>query len=205
MTAHVPSNHEVETFSGRYVDTKRPDPATIDLEDIAHALGNVCRYGGHSAYHYSVAQHAVYVSIRMERQGYRRPWCLAALHHDDSEAYLSDIPRPMKKLLGRAYEILTDRMDKAIYTAVGLAQYGVELNDFHDERVKDADNWALFVEAKHLLPSQGINWAGSQLDDWGVRQDGLPSRIITPDYFLGEITPSTAKKLYLDRHKELTT
>jgi hypothetical protein len=205
MPKHVPSNHEVETYSGRYVDTKNPDPNTIVLEDIAHALGNICRYGGHSAYHYSVAQHAVHVSQRMERRGYSRGWCLAGLHHDDSEAFLCDIPRPTKSLLGPRYKHMTDKMDAAIYVALGLIRWGIELEDFHDERVKDSDNWLLFVEAKHLLPSKGINWAGSQLDDWGVRQDGLPSRIITPDYWEGSIHPSTAKEMFLARHKELTT
>ena len=205
MTAHVPSNHEVETYSGRYVDTQHPGVSTIHLDDIAHALSNICRYGGHSRWHYSVAQHAVFVSERLRRRGYSRAVQLGGLHHDDPEAYLSDIPRPTKGLLGPRYETLTRRMELAIFVALDLGRYGVTEDMLHGEEIKDSDNWSLFVEAKHLLPSQGINWAGSQLDDWGVRRDGLPSRIVTPDYWLGQISPMTAKGLFLARHKELTT
>ena len=57
---HTPTKHEVETFSGLYVDTKSPKPETIRLEDVAHALANTCRYGGHCLRFYSVAEHAVF-------------------------------------------------------------------------------------------------------------------------------------------------
>jgi hypothetical protein len=69
MTMHTPTKHEVETFSGLYVDTEDPRPDTIRLEDIAHALANTCRYGGHCSRFYSVAEHAVFCSIRIERKG----------------------------------------------------------------------------------------------------------------------------------------
>jgi hypothetical protein len=201
MTKHIPSPYEVETFSGRYVDTSNPRVEDIDLEDIAHALSNICRYGGHSRYFYPVAAHSVFVSRRLERKGY--PWgvVFGGLHHDDTEGYLGDIPRPLKGLLrslGSAYDDLSDRMDAVICEYLG---HGLVPEMFHDPRVKDSDNYSLFVEARHLLPSRGINWSGSQLDDWGVRQDGLPSRIITPDYWSGPLaTPVVAERQYLDRH-----
>jgi hypothetical protein len=202
MTLHEPSAHEVETFTGRYVDTRRPKPETICIEDIAHALSQVCRYGGHCRYHYSVAQHCVFVRERLRRQGHSRNCQLAGLLHDGSEAYLGDIPRPMKKLLGRAYEILTDRMDRAVIAGLELP---FDLAAFHAPAVKNADNWSLLVEAKHLLPSQGINWTGSQMEDWGVRYDRMPSRIVVPDYWLGSLQPHEAEQLFLSTYKELTT
>lgn len=199
---HVPSNHEVETFTGRYVDTRNPKPETICIEDIAHALSQVCRYGGHCRYHYSVAQHCVFVSERLKRQGQSPRTQLAGLLHDGAEAYLGDIPRPMKSLLGKAYERLTFKMDRAII--VGL-QLPFPVERFHSPEVKDADNWSLLVEAKHLLPSQGINWAGSQLDHWGVAADRLPSRIVVPDYWFGPIRSEGAESLFIHRYKELTS
>lgn len=198
---HIPSNHEVETFTGRYVDTKRPDPVDICIEDIAHALSQVCRYGGHCAHRYTVAQHSIFVRERLRRAGAGSKIQLAAVLHDASEAYLGDIPRPMKKLLGRSYEILTDRMDAAIHEALGLP---FPASWFHAPEVKDADNWSLFVEAKHLLPSKGINWAGSQLDDWGVRQDALPSRIVTPDYWRGREPEEDVEAEFLSVYRNLT-
>lgn len=197
---HVPNAHEVETFSGNFVDTKRPDPDTIVLEDIAHALANTCRYGGHCQRFYSVAEHAVFCSIRVERQGYGRRTALAALHHDDAEAYLGDIPRPLKPLLGKGYERLSDRMDAAIVEGLDLP---LSVGHFHDQPVKEADTWALLVEAKFLLPSQGKGWyLGEQgAHAWGL--EAQPERIVIPDYWRGGLEPKEAEGLFLSRHWSL--
>jgi len=198
---HIPHAHDVETFTGQYINTKNPDPATINVLDIAHALAMTCRYGGHCQDFYSVAEHSVMCSVRVERKGGSLASQIGALHHDDPEAYLGDIPRPMKKLLGRAYEELTERMEVAIVTALGLRG---EEGWFHTDIVKDADNWALFVEAKHLLPSQGKHWwKGDQgAAEWDLR-DTLPSRIVTPDYWRGGLPPTEARALYIARHSAL--
>ena len=194
---HVPTQYEVETFSGRYVDTRNPRAETIALEDIAHALAATCRYGGHCAPFFSVAEHAVFCSIRVERQGHSRVMQMAALHHDDAEAYLGDIPRPMKPLLGQAYVRLTDKMDHAVCDGLGLP-FGPHA--FHGKHVKAADSWALLVEARHLLPSRGINWEGVK-SSWDM--DHFPQRLVVPDYWTGGLPPHNAKKLYLERHEEL--
>lgn len=200
---HVPTATEVETFSGQFVDLRNPSPETITLEDIAHALSNTCRYGGHCARFYSVAEHAVMVSRRLERRGYSMDYQLAGLHHDDSEAYLNDIPRPLKPLLGKAYQRMTKKMDETIAEALSLPWWWTTTPH---AAIKDADNWCLFVEARHLLPSEGRQWSkGEQgAHNWDI--DTMPSRIVTPDYWEeAEIPPADAKKMFLDRHKELTT
>ena len=194
----VPSATMVETYTGRFVDTRRPDPATLCLEDIAHALANVCRFGGHSQRFYSVAEHAVLVSRRLEHKGYDRTVCLGAVHHDDPEAYLGDIPRPLKPLLGKAYERLTERMDTAIITALGIPDH----REFHAV-IKEADNWALLLEARFLLPSRGVNWTAAQKEEWGV-EFGDTRRVRTPDYWTGGVSPAIAEQFYLARHRELT-
>lgn len=202
---YVPAEHEIETYSGRFVDVSNPRADSIVLEDIAHALGAICRYGGHCKTFYSVAEHAVFVSKRLERQGEARSVCFAGLHHDDSEAFLSDIPRPMKPLLGKRYEQMTDRMDKAICSA--LKDDGppwLYPKNFHEPEVKSADNWALMVEARHLLPSEGRLWfQGAQgAAHWDL--PAMPSRIVTPDYWLGGLNPADAATLFIQRHEELT-
>jgi hypothetical protein len=200
LMSHIPTSHEVETYTGRYVDTKHPDPATISVKDIAHALANTCRYGGHCQRFYSVAEHAVFCSWRVERGGYGKDYAISALHHDDAEAYLGDIPRPMKSLLGRTYALLSERMDAAIVQALGLTE---TQSRFHDPAVKSADNWALFVEARHLLPSQGRHWFnGDQgASTWGLEDQ--PRRIITPNYWHGGLDPEVAEALFLGRHRQL--
>jgi hypothetical protein len=199
VSTYVPTDNQIETFTGKYVDTRQPTADTINVADIAHALANVCRYGGHSRRFYSVAEHAVFVSVRLERKGCSWPVVFEGLHHDDPEAYLGDIPRPLKPLLGKTYEVLTNRMEAAITKALELE--GVSRADYLV--IKEADNWALFVEARHLLPSKGAGWwdGGQSSQTWGI--DSLPSRIITPDYWRGGLPPEAAEQLYLARHKEL--
>lgn len=197
---HTPTQYEVETYSGRYVDTSNPRASSICIQDIAHALSQICRYGGHSRRFYSVAEHSNNVSERLRRKGHPPVVQLAGHLHDATEAYLGDIPRPMKPLLGTAYEALTAQMDAVIVEALELPFHA---DAFHCRSVKDADSWMLIMEARHLLPSKGINWSGSQLDAWGVRNDGLPSRIVTPDYWQGGIAPEDAKQQFLDRYRKL--
>lgn len=151
--------------------------------------------------HNSVAEHAVFVSKRLERQGHNKLIQLAGLHHDDPEAYLQDIPRPFKPLLGRTYERLSDKMDVAIVKALELP---FEVADLHTRTIKSADNWSLLLEARYLLPSQGKGWQEGQQGSgaWGL--DDQPSRIVTPDYWHGGLTPPIASGMFLARHAELT-
>lgn len=84
----------IRTFSGIYIDPLNPKPELINIEDIAHALSMQCRFGGHLPRFYSVAQHSVMVADLVDPENK-----LAALLHDASEAYLLDIPRPVKSRL----------------------------------------------------------------------------------------------------------
>ena len=81
------------TYSGCRVDVLHPDPIQIKFRDIAHALSQICRYAGHTKYFYSVAEHCVRL-VQATPAGAKR----LALMHDAAEAYLQDIPRPVKRL-----------------------------------------------------------------------------------------------------------
>ena len=86
----------IQTVSGRRVNPFDADPADIDPSDIAWALSNLCRFGGHSRAFYSVAQHSVIVSELLEERGAPPAELMAALLHDAAEAYLGDLPHPIK-------------------------------------------------------------------------------------------------------------
>jgi hypothetical protein len=103
-------------------------------------------------------------------------------------------------LLGSVYEELSDRMDDAVCQGLSLP---FTRTTFHHPDIKTIDTWALLVEARFLLPSQGKGWyLGEQgAHAWGLEDQ--PSRIVVPDYWLGGLTPRKAEKLYLNRHKEL--
>jgi uncharacterized protein len=106
----------LQTVSGRWVNPFDPDPAQLDAGDIARALANQCRFGGHSRVFYSVAQHCVIVSRVVEQRGGDVEDAFAALMHDAGEAYLGDMPHPLKhrSALGAAFRDAEARLEEAI-------------------------------------------------------------------------------------------
>jgi 5'-nucleotidase len=106
----------IQTVSGRWLDPLAPDPASIDIGDIAQALANQCRFGGHSRAFYSVAQHSTIVSDVCAERGASAAESLAALLHDAGEAYLVDLPHPLKHRseLGPPYRQAEKLLEEAI-------------------------------------------------------------------------------------------
>lgn len=99
----------IRTYTGIYVNVFDPKPEMFCIEDIAHALSNQCRFGGHLKDFYSVAQHSIHVCNMVYEDEHK----LAALLHDASEAYLLDIPSPVKRGLSN-YKQIEDGIMKAI-------------------------------------------------------------------------------------------
>lgn len=100
----------IQTASGRKVDLLRPDPEELVIEDIAHALSNICRYTGHTGSFYSVAQHSVLASYHVSDAKF----ALAALMHDATEAYLGDVSKPLKDILGQKYATMENRFGRIL-------------------------------------------------------------------------------------------
>jgi hypothetical protein len=197
-SAHVPGNNEIELYSGRYLDLSNPSSAVIGLDDIAHGLAYTCRYSGQCADYYSVAQHAVMCSRKLEKDGATVLEQLAALHHDDSEAFLGDVVRPLKTLIQPQYGELTDKMDQAVTDAFGNLWPADALTL---PVVKAADNWALMVEAHRLLPSKGKMWGG-QAHNWEVDMEVEGANDL--GLWRGYQSPRTAARSFIRRHNALT-
>jgi 5'-deoxynucleotidase YfbR-like HD superfamily hydrolase len=165
VSGHVPSRYEIETASGRYVDLFAPKHKTIRLHDIAHGLAHTCRFGGQTRTFYSVAEHACIVARKVAEHAPHL--ALAALHHDDHEAYTGDVPRPLKLLLDKLtadetgdsqWRYVEDDLNHAIWRALTWDDVGWVTRDFDNALVKAADNWALASEAAALMPSRGATW-----------------------------------------------
>ena len=165
------------TSSGNTFDFRIPDQCAIDIEVIAHALSNQCRFGGHCREFYSVAQHSVLVSQLVPVEH-----ALKALLHDAAEAYLVDVPSPIKPLIP-GYGALERRVHEAVFAAFGLTP---EL----PPEVKHCDLVALATEKRDLMPEDGP-WA-------------LLEGIATDPYEIAPLPPQAAKTLFLDRFYALT-
>ena len=90
---------KIRTFSGIHMSPADPRPEEICIEDIAHALSLMTRANGHFPVFYSVAQHSLDCAAMAQAEGRSSREVLACLLHDASEAYLSDITRPVKGCL----------------------------------------------------------------------------------------------------------
>lgn len=185
---HVPSDTEIELYSGDYFDFDNPRAENIHIEDIAHGLSNICRFTGHVKRYYSVAEHAVHVAQYAQWSRWPIEKQLACFHHDDAETYLGDIVRPFKGLLGDTLRDIEEKIDNAICDALDLPFGAAE---FHAPYVKEADNWCLMMEAKELLPSRGQAWS-NQKHNWeeGIEEIEGP---MLPELGMG---PEQAESLY---------
>jgi len=130
---------KIRTFMGKYIDPLNPDPEAITLVDIAHALSNQCRWGGHSMRFYSVAEHSIFVQNMVPSWEDK----IAAMLHDASEAYIADIARPVKGRITNYHEIEHNLMN------VISRKFGFEYP--LSTAVKEADNYALKWEWINLV------------------------------------------------------
>ncbi len=128
----------IRTFTGKYFNPCNPEIDLICIEDIAHALSMQTRFGGHLPVFYSVAQHCV-LAAREVSDEYR----LTTLLHDASEAYLIDVPRPVKEQLSN-YKEIEHRLMKIIAAKFSIAWP-------LPEWVKIADEYMLRYEWQSLM------------------------------------------------------
>lgn len=145
----------ITTYTGKKFHFRDPKPEEICIEDIAHALSLKCRYSGHCKYLYSVAQHSLHVAFLLPGE-----LKLSGLLHDAAEAYIPDIPRPVKVSFGlREFE---DRLLSVIEAKYGLVKSRV---------IKEADNVMIATEASQLMDN---------MDGWAKLPEPLKYKI---DYY----------------------
>src|SRR3954466_10341620 len=160
----------LQTVSGRWMNPFDPDPEQLDAGDIARALANQCRFGGHSRVFYSVAQHSVIVSRLVEERGGDAEDAFAALMHDATEAYLGDMPHPIKHRspLGAAFKEAEDHLEQVL-----AQRFNIKPNV---PEIKKVGRALLATERRAL---SGENWPWPELD--GVEPLDLELTAWPPD------------------------
>lgn len=169
----------VATRSGKYLDFENPQPDQIELADIAAGLAKSCRFGGQIGRFYSVAEHCW---LGAEYGGTNNGFRLAFLLHDAAEAYMGDIQKPLKLMLGEYWLGIERRVQNAINERLGVGQ----LLDQWRDQVKTVDRRLLLAEKRWLFPHTS-NWS----NDNGV--EPLPD---VAGHFSGWL-PEDAEKRWL--------
>ncbi|MDO4460521.1 MAG: hypothetical protein Q4C42_10695 [Clostridia bacterium] len=104
----------ITTYTGKHFDPTEPKAELIDFRDIAHALPHICRGNGQVSTFFSVGQHCLNCAKEALARGFSKRLALACLVHDASEAYMSDLPRPLKQVWPE-YRKYEDRLLSVIY------------------------------------------------------------------------------------------
>jgi hypothetical protein len=168
----------MQTFTGRAFWPLDPRPEDIDPADIAHSLSMLCRYGGHVSRFYSVAEHCVLMSRAVSSEN-----ALWALLHDATEAYLVDLPRPLKRSMPKYQDV-----ELVLMWSIA-ARFGIPADE--PGEVREADNRILHDERAELMRESP--WPWTAIED--VEPLGVP--------ILGW-RPGLGEQLWLERLAELT-
>ena len=171
--------NKIQTFTGRYIDPVNPKPDDISITDIAHALSNCCRFAGHTKDFYPVAQHSVLVSLHCDQKD-----AMHGLLHDASEAYLTDLPKPVKhNSTGTLdfFRALENKLSAVIWKKYGLAT-------IEPTSVREADRRVLATEIRDLTH---------------FKRSIDPNENDPYEFEIIPLDPIDAKYYFLARYKEL--
>lgn len=166
----------MQTYSGRQFFPLDPRAEDVDITDIAHALGHLCRYNGHVKRFYSVAQHCVLVSENVDPEH-----ALWGLLHDAAEAYVGDMISPLKVDMPQ-FRRAEDRIIQAIAERFSMT-------GSIPEQVHEVDRRLRVDEARDLLGEPPAPWVdhgaalGVSIEPW---------------------SPELAAKRYIERFMQLT-
>ena len=147
----------ITTYTRRHFDPVNPEPADMDIKDIAHAL-----------------------SKEAAAKGYADRLVLAALLHDASECYMSDVPRPLKQNM-KQYKEQENHLLDVLYTKF----LGTPLSEEEEKLIKEIDNALLWYDLKYLLDEE--------------LEERQPKLHVEPDYTVRAF--SEVEKEYLEIFK----
>ena len=135
----------IQTYTGKAFTPMDPKASFVCIDDIAHSLSMQCRYAGHCNKFYSVAEHCVLMSRAVSDEN--KLW---ALLHDASEAYLVDVPRPIKPhLIG--YREIEAKVMAAVCERFQLPR-------MMPDEVHDADSAILRDECEQNMAEPPMDW-----------------------------------------------
>lgn len=139
----------IVTFTGKHFDPTAPEENLIDLSDIGHALSLICRGNGHVKYFYSVAQHSIACCREAQARGYSDRVQLACPLHDASEAYMSDVTRPVKALLTEYLKV-----EENLQNMIWNKYLKTPLTKEEKQQVFEVDDDMLAYEFAKIMPEK---------------------------------------------------
>lgn len=177
-------NTWIITQSGKHVDFANIREEDVTFSDIVTGLANACRFAGQCGLFYSVAEHSVLVSKAVEWRTGDTELAKSALLHDAQEAYMGDLPTPLKNLCP-GFKIIEQKFERAIEKRFNLAR------GFRDAAIKQADLLLYYVESRHFF--------GDKVSDWKKAEAAIEALQLTPQC----LPPADAAAVFRRRAEEL--
>lgn len=162
-------------------------PEEVDYRDIARGLSQECRFGGQTPYFYSVAWHTVALTYVVP--DHLKQW---ALMHDAAEAYLSDVPRIIKKL--PPFEFI--KRAEADLLAVIAISFGID--PIEPPELKPYDYEMSHTEMLVMYGDLGY----AKLYACGHTPEYL-DKVYENAHLINRLTPTQAENAWLMRFEEL--
>jgi 5'-deoxynucleotidase YfbR-like HD superfamily hydrolase len=159
MITGVDHNPFITTATGIRFHLVNPSSLEISVVDIAQGLSRQPRFAGHTSEPWSVAEHCLLVTAILRHNGFNARMQMAGLLHDAAEAYICDVPSPLKwamtEIDGKecAYRQIEARVEQVITIALQPSWLGAP--EYARQAVKTADQIALLTEAKAFIPMGG--------------------------------------------------
>lgn len=194
MTAAIKTagKYSIRLRSKQWLDLEFPNPAVINIPDIAEALGKLCRFGGRCNRYYSVAEHLCLCDDIAKGDNRDIEFRRTCFMHDAHEAYIGDWPSPLKALMNEQAKAVLAALESNIDHAI-VKRFDLK-NNFKSQAIKEIDYSVMMAEKRELFDDDGVLWYG-ELD--------RPHRVINvklenwPAYVAGEYFAERAAELGL--------
>ena len=154
----------MELASQKKVHPFRLERDMVLIDDIANSLAMQPRFNGHLPKFYSVADHSIYVMRQakkfLEHENFpdylKHKILIRALLHDAAEAFISDIPSPVKRFMTCVKEI-EDEILRKLYHFYDADIYNTYWIQASNKIIKDSDIMVLLGE-KYDLTNSRTRW-----------------------------------------------
>lgn len=125
------------------IDLNNPNIDKINIDYIAHNLGNLCRFHGQVVKFYSVAEHSIHISDMILKDHDDASFALAGLLHDAAEAITGDIITPVKIFLPNGFD---DQLTKAIFDKFEVDYKLMEQVKYYDEQALQLEGNTIYIK-----------------------------------------------------------
>lgn len=175
-----PIDAKIGTSTGQLVSAFNPSPEQLNIQDIAHSLSNLCRWGGHCSPFFSVAQHSILVYELVENSAAKK-WAFA---HDFTECYCGDVVTPIKRCFS-----LFGKLENNSAVVI-RDHFMIPYSDDIEKEVKNADRLAAYLESTALFDERS-SWRRSHFPEFnGHMYDYFPD--------FRPMVPREANRLFLE-------